>query len=92
MCLQRLGNTGGLGGAFGLLHAIGVDFPYPEGKPWQSSWQQVVSGGHLAHEPSVGIPHVMLLGWLGELCACPGSACVQLLWWWANSTWAPSQS
>ncbi|KAF6255308.1 hypothetical protein COO60DRAFT_1536079 [Scenedesmus sp. NREL 46B-D3] len=37
---RRLGNTGGLGGAFGLLYAIGCPFPYPEGHPWQSSWQQ----------------------------------------------------
>jgi hypothetical protein len=39
---RRLGNTGGLGGAFGLLYAIGCPFPYPEGHPWQSSWQQTV--------------------------------------------------
>ncbi|KAI8466288.1 MAG: hypothetical protein J3K34DRAFT_434302 [Monoraphidium minutum] len=37
---RRVGNTGGLGGAFGMLWAIGVPFPYPEGKPWESSWQQ----------------------------------------------------
>lgn len=40
---RRLGNTGGLGGAFGLLYAIGCPFPYPEGRPWSSSWQQRVS-------------------------------------------------
>jgi hypothetical protein len=39
---RRLGNTGGLGGAFGLLYAIGCPFPYPEGRPWQSSLQQTV--------------------------------------------------
>eukprot|EP00775_Hariotina_reticulata_P004521 gene4521-4773_t len=37
---RRIGNTGGLGGAFGFLYAIGCPFPYPEGKPWDSSWQQ----------------------------------------------------
>eukprot|EP00879_Flechtneria_rotunda_P000206 GHRR01000279.1.p1 GENE.GHRR01000279.1~~GHRR01000279.1.p1 ORF type:complete len:362 (+),score=75.18 GHRR01000279.1:203-1288(+) len=37
---RRQGNTDGLGGAFGLLYAIGCPFPYPEGKPWLSSWQQ----------------------------------------------------
>ncbi|WIA33949.1 hypothetical protein OEZ86_007044 [Tetradesmus obliquus] len=39
---RRLGSTGGLGGAFGLLYAIGCPFPYPEGHPWQSSWQQTL--------------------------------------------------
>jgi hypothetical protein len=41
--LQRIGNSGGLGGAFGFLWALGVPFPYPEGKPWTASWQQWVS-------------------------------------------------
>lgn len=26
---RRVGDTDGLGGAFGLLHAIGVPFPFP---------------------------------------------------------------
>lgn len=39
---RRLGNSGGLGGAFGMLWAVGMPFPYPEGRPWQSSWQQAV--------------------------------------------------
>jgi hypothetical protein len=42
--LQRIGNSGGLGGAFGFLWALGVPFPYPEGKPWAASWQQRVGG------------------------------------------------
>jgi hypothetical protein len=37
---RRLGNTGGLGGAFGFFWGIGCPLPYPEGKPWSSSWQQ----------------------------------------------------
>lgn len=38
--MDRLqGDTGGLGGAFGLLYAIGCLFPVPEGKPWRPSWQ-----------------------------------------------------
>ncbi|KAF8056384.1 hypothetical protein HT031_006384 [Scenedesmus sp. PABB004] len=37
---RRLGNSGGLGGAFGLLYAIGCPFPFPEGKPWAPSLQQ----------------------------------------------------
>jgi hypothetical protein len=40
--LQRIGNSGGLGGAFGFMWALGVPFPYPEGKPWTSSLQQRV--------------------------------------------------
>lgn len=40
---RRLGNTGGLGGAFGFFWGIGCPLPYPEGKPWSSSWQQRVS-------------------------------------------------
>jgi hypothetical protein len=34
---RRLGNTGGLGGTFGMLWVIGCPFPYPEGKPWAPS-------------------------------------------------------
>jgi hypothetical protein len=41
---RRIGNSGGLGGAFGFLWALGCPFPYPEGKPWTSSWQQQVWG------------------------------------------------
>lgn len=37
---RRLGNSGGLGGAFGFFWAIGCPLPYPEGKPWASSLQQ----------------------------------------------------
>lgn len=33
------GNTGGLGGVFGLLYAIGQPLPFPEAKPYQKSWQ-----------------------------------------------------
>lgn len=36
---RRIGNSGGLGGGFGFLWAIGCPFPYPEGKPWEASWQ-----------------------------------------------------
>jgi len=34
---RRIGNTGGLGGLFGFLYAIGHPLPFPEGKPWSSS-------------------------------------------------------
>eukprot|EP00878_Enallax_costatus_P012594 GHUV01013153.1.p1 GENE.GHUV01013153.1~~GHUV01013153.1.p1 ORF type:complete len:352 (+),score=80.90 GHUV01013153.1:233-1288(+) len=40
---RRLGNSGGLGGAFGFFWAVSCPLPYPEGKPWSSSWQQRVS-------------------------------------------------
>jgi hypothetical protein len=33
------GNTGGLGGVFGILYAIGKPLPFPEAKPWKKSWQ-----------------------------------------------------
>jgi len=34
---RMIGNTGGLGGIFGLLYAIGRPLPFPEGKPWKMS-------------------------------------------------------
>jgi len=37
---RRQGNTGGMGGAFGLLYWAGRPMPFPEGRPWASSWQQ----------------------------------------------------
>jgi hypothetical protein len=33
------GNTGGLGGVFGLFYGIGKPLPFPEARPWQPSWQ-----------------------------------------------------
>jgi len=37
-CVDRtIGNTGGLGGVFGIIHAIGGSLPFPEGKPWKPS-------------------------------------------------------
>jgi len=33
------GNTGGLGGVFGILYAIGKPLPFPEAMPWKKSWQ-----------------------------------------------------
>ena len=38
-CCQRVGNTGGLGGAFGLMWALGSPLPAPEGRPWSPSLQ-----------------------------------------------------
>lgn len=39
---RTLGNTGGLGGVFGLFYALGNPLPMPEGRPWQKSWQYKV--------------------------------------------------
>jgi hypothetical protein len=36
---KTLGNTGGLGGVFGILYAIGYGLPFPEAQPWQKSVQ-----------------------------------------------------
>lgn len=37
---RAVGNTEGLGGVFGILHAIGKSpFKFPEGRPWKPSWQ-----------------------------------------------------
>ncbi|GFH27219.1 uncharacterized protein HaLaN_25507, partial [Haematococcus lacustris] len=43
----RIGNTGGLGGAFGLMYGIGIPLPVPEGRPWAPSWQlQLFNSGN----------------------------------------------
>ena len=34
---RELGNTGGLGGIFGMLYAIGKSLPFPEAQPWKKS-------------------------------------------------------
>jgi len=36
---RTVGNTGGLGGLYGILYAIGKPFPFPEAQPWKMSWQ-----------------------------------------------------
>ena len=36
---KQLGNTGGLGGVYGILYAIGYGLPFPEAQPWQKSVQ-----------------------------------------------------
>ena len=35
---KDLGNTGGLGGIFGILYALGKPLPFPEAQPWRKSW------------------------------------------------------
>ena len=39
---KTIGNTGGLGGVFGILYAIGYPLPFPEAQPWQKSIQYSV--------------------------------------------------
>jgi hypothetical protein len=34
---RTVGNTGGLGGVFGLFYAVGSPLPFPEANPWQRS-------------------------------------------------------
>jgi hypothetical protein len=34
---RTVGNTGGLGGLYGILYAIGKPFPFPEAQPWKKS-------------------------------------------------------
>lgn len=36
---RDVGNTGGLGGLYGILQAIGRPLPFPEAQPWQMSPQ-----------------------------------------------------
>lgn len=36
---RSAGNTGGLGGLYGILYAIGKPLPFPEARPWKRSWQ-----------------------------------------------------
>lgn len=44
---RRIGNTGGLGGAFGLMYGIGIPLPVPEGRPLAPSWQlQLFNSGN----------------------------------------------
>lgn len=35
---RRIGNTGGLGGIYGILYAIGKPLPFPEARPWKMSF------------------------------------------------------
>lgn len=34
---KEVGNTGGLGGIYGILYAIGYGLPFPEARPWKAS-------------------------------------------------------
>lgn len=39
---RRIGNTGGLGGIYGILYAIGKALPFPEANPWKASFRYKV--------------------------------------------------
>ena len=39
---RSVGNTGGLGGLYGILYAIGKPLPFPEAQPWKKSWQYAI--------------------------------------------------
>lgn len=36
---RALGNTGGLGGVYGILYAVGSPLPFPEARPWKKSYR-----------------------------------------------------
>ena len=36
---RTVGNTGGLGGLYGILYALGRPLPFPEANPWQKSFK-----------------------------------------------------
>merc|ERR1712032_1159867 len=36
---KEIGNTGGLGGVFGIMHAIGRTLPFREAQPYKISWR-----------------------------------------------------
>lgn len=36
---RTIGNTDGLGGLYGILHALGRPLPFPEAQPWKKSMQ-----------------------------------------------------
>jgi len=42
---REIGNTGGLGGLYGILYAIGRGLPFPEAQPWQKSPQYALFQG-----------------------------------------------
>eukprot|EP01023_Acetabularia_acetabulum_P058747 TRINITY_DN6983_c0_g1_i5.p2 TRINITY_DN6983_c0_g1~~TRINITY_DN6983_c0_g1_i5.p2 ORF type:complete len:275 (+),score=18.97 TRINITY_DN6983_c0_g1_i5:144-968(+) len=39
---RTVGNTGGVGGLFGLFYAIGIPLPIPEAQPYKKSWQRSI--------------------------------------------------
>jgi len=41
---KSIGNSGGMGGLFGPLYAIGKAFPFPEAQPYKKSWQYTAFG------------------------------------------------
>lgn len=48
---RTVGNCGGLGGVFGIIHALGGSLPFPESKPWIPSLEWEALGKHI---PEIG--------------------------------------
>lgn len=47
-CVDRTcGDSGGLGGLFGVIYALGGSLPFPEGKPWKPSLSWLVFTKHM---------------------------------------------
>jgi len=44
---RSVGNTGGVGGLFGLVHGVGGSLPFPESRPWTPSMKWEVFTYHL---------------------------------------------
>jgi len=44
---RTVGNTGGLGGVFGMIHALGGKLPFPEGQPWVPSMRWEAFTNHM---------------------------------------------
>ena len=65
VCDRRQGDTCGLGGAFGIMYAAGRPFPFPEGRPWRSSWQQTLfnRGGALGRAAAWAIDRALQVAW-----------------------------
>jgi len=57
---KQIGNTGGLGGVFGIFYAIGSPLPFPEGKPWSKSYRYAA----LMHVNEVGSRLKKLVKWV----------------------------
>ena len=49
---RSVGNTGGLGGLYGVLYAIGKPLPFPEARPWKMSKRSVFASActRMTHE------------------------------------------
>ncbi len=44
---RTVGNCGGLGGVFGIIHSLGGTLPFPESKPWRPSLEWEAFAKHV---------------------------------------------